>query len=76
MQKEAEERVREEMERHLKEQERTRRSSRFEVIPAPDILKMQRQSVTDLSMLGNNSDHVRIKSYFFNFISYQIPRKI
>ncbi|XP_051166763.1 chloride channel protein 2 isoform X2 [Leptopilina boulardi] len=54
MQKEAEERVREEMERQLKEQERSRRPSRFEVIPAPDILKMQRQSATDLSMSGNN----------------------
>ena len=61
MQKEAAERVREEMERQLKEQERSRRPSRFEVIPAPDILKMQRQSATDLSMSGNNgnsSDHV------------------
>ncbi|XP_033224488.1 chloride channel protein 2 isoform X7 [Belonocnema kinseyi] len=60
MQKEAAERVREEMERQLKEQERSRRPSRFEVIPAPDILKMQRQSATDLSMAGNNgnsSDH-------------------
>lgn len=52
--KEAEERAREEMERQLREQERTRRPSRFEVIPAPDILKMQRQSVNDLTMSTNN----------------------
>lgn len=60
-QKEAEERAREEMERQLRDQERTRRPSRFEVIPAPDILKMQRQSVNDLTMSPNNSagpDHV------------------
>ncbi|KAH0945110.1 hypothetical protein HN011_010915 [Eciton burchellii] len=57
--KEAEERAREEMERQMREQERTRRPSRFEVIPAPDILKMQRQSVNDLTMSPNNggSDH-------------------
>ncbi|XP_029175926.1 chloride channel protein 2 isoform X3 [Nylanderia fulva] len=53
--KEAEERAREEIERQLREQERTRRPSRFEVIPAPDILKMQRQSVNDLTMSSNNS---------------------
>ncbi|XP_011861092.1 PREDICTED: chloride channel protein 2 isoform X3 [Vollenhovia emeryi] len=52
--KEAEERAREEIERQLREQERTRRPSRFEVIPAPDILKMQRQSVNDLTMSPNN----------------------
>ncbi|KAI4490949.1 hypothetical protein M0802_010623 [Mischocyttarus mexicanus] len=52
--KEAEERAKEEMERQLREQERTRRPSRFEVIPAPDILKMQRQSVNDLTMSTNN----------------------
>ncbi|CAK9817571.1 Chloride channel protein 2 [Anthophora quadrimaculata] len=52
--KEAEERAREERERQLREQERTRRPSRFEVIPAPDILKMQRQSVNDLTMSPNN----------------------
>ncbi|XP_015179559.1 PREDICTED: chloride channel protein 2 isoform X2 [Polistes dominula] len=58
--KEAEERAKEEMERQLREQERTRRPSRFEVIPAPDILKMQRQSVNDLTMSANNgggTDH-------------------
>ncbi|XP_017798784.1 PREDICTED: chloride channel protein 2 isoform X1 [Habropoda laboriosa] len=55
--KEAEERAREEMERQLREQERTRRPSRFEVIPAPDILKMQRQSVNDLTMSPNNGTH-------------------
>ncbi|XP_076680058.1 chloride channel protein 2 isoform X5 [Andrena cerasifolii] len=54
-QKEAEERAREEMERQLRDQERTRRPSRFEVIPAPDILKMQRQSVNDLTMSPNNT---------------------
>lgn len=67
MQKEAEERVREEMERQLREQERSRRPSRFEVIPAPDILKLQRQSATDLSMAGNNgsaSDNVSVGFYF------------
>lgn len=52
--KEAEERAREEMERQLRDQERTRRPSRFEVIPAPDILKMHRQSVNDLTMSPNN----------------------
>ncbi|XP_066596165.1 chloride channel protein 2 isoform X2 [Prorops nasuta] len=52
--KEAEERAREEMERQMREQERTRRPSRFEVIPAPDILKLQRQSVNDLTMTGQN----------------------
>ena len=57
--KEAEERAREEMERQLREQERNRRPSRFEVIPAPDILKMQRQSVNDLTMSPGNGDHVR-----------------
>ncbi|XP_024874797.1 chloride channel protein 2 isoform X1 [Temnothorax curvispinosus] len=52
------ERAREEIERQLREQERTRRPSRFEVIPAPDILKMQRQSVNDLTMSPNNgNDH-------------------
>lgn len=59
--KEAEERAREEMERQLRDQERTRRPSRFEVIPAPDILKMQRQSANDLTMSPNNGaapDHV------------------
>ncbi|KAK0097508.1 hypothetical protein PV326_001430 [Microctonus aethiopoides] len=56
--KEAAERAREEMERQLREQERTRRPSRFEVIPAPDILKMQRQSANDLTLAGNgSSDH-------------------
>lgn len=44
----------------MREQEQTRRPSRFEVIPAPDILKMQRQSVNDLTMSPNNggSEHV------------------
>lgn len=59
--KEAEERAREEMERQLRDQERTRRPSRFEVIPAPDILKMQRQSANDLTMSPSNGaapDHV------------------
>ncbi|CAB0042051.1 unnamed protein product [Trichogramma brassicae] len=56
--KEAEERAKEELERQIKEQERARRPSRFEVIPAPDILKMQRQSVNDLTMSpGNGIDH-------------------
>ncbi|XP_046593725.1 chloride channel protein 2 isoform X2 [Neodiprion lecontei] len=54
-QKEAEERAREEMERQLREQERTRRPSRFEVIPAPDILKLQRQSASDLTTTGNDA---------------------
>ncbi|XP_063984515.1 chloride channel protein 2 isoform X2 [Diachasmimorpha longicaudata] len=58
LQKEAEERAREERERQLREQERTRRPSRFEVIPAPDILKLQRQSVNDLSSIpGNQPEH-------------------
>ncbi|XP_011297399.1 chloride channel protein 2 isoform X2 [Fopius arisanus] len=58
LQKEAEERAREELERQLREQERARRPSRFEVIPAPDILKMQRQSVNDLSTIpGNHQEH-------------------
>lgn len=57
LQKEAEERAREEMERALREQERSRRPSRFEVIPAPDILKMQRQSINDLSSIPHNVDH-------------------
>ncbi|XP_072747845.1 chloride channel protein 2 isoform X3 [Anoplolepis gracilipes] len=66
--KEAEERAREEMERQLREQERTRRPSRFEVIPAPDILKMQRQSVNDLTMSSNNGggpDHHTYHSPIF-----------
>ncbi|GAB1862599.1 Chloride channel protein 2 [Camponotus japonicus] len=65
--KEAEERAREEMERQLREQERTRRPSRFEVIPAPDILKMQRQSVNDLTMSSNNGgpDHNTYHSPIF-----------
>ncbi|XP_034937991.1 chloride channel protein 2 isoform X2 [Chelonus insularis] len=57
LQKEAEERAKEAMERQMREQERTRRPSRFEVIPAPDILKMQRQSASDLTMAGNGPDH-------------------
>ncbi|XP_018370469.1 PREDICTED: chloride channel protein 2 isoform X1 [Trachymyrmex cornetzi] len=66
--KEAEERAREEIERQLREQERTRRPSRFEVIPAPDILKMQRQSVNDLTMSANNGsgpDHHTFHSPVF-----------
>ncbi|XP_011175195.1 chloride channel protein 2 isoform X2 [Solenopsis invicta] len=66
--KEAEERAREEIERQLREQERTRRPSRFEVIPAPDILKMQRQSVNDLTMSPNNGsgpDHHTYHSPIF-----------
>ncbi|XP_076639754.1 chloride channel protein 2 isoform X1 [Colletes latitarsis] len=66
--KEAEERAREEMERQLRDQERTRRPSRFEVIPAPDILKMQRQSVNDLTMSSNNGaglDHHTYHSPIF-----------
>ncbi|XP_012252937.2 chloride channel protein 2 isoform X4 [Athalia rosae] len=55
-QKEAEERAKEEMERQIREQERTRRPSRFEVIPAPDMLKMQRQSTSDLTSSGNGND--------------------
>lgn len=57
-QKEAEERAKEEMERQLREQERTRRPSRFEVIPAPDILKLQRQSTSDLTSSGVGNDPV------------------
>ncbi|XP_044004492.1 chloride channel protein 2-like isoform X2 [Aphidius gifuensis] len=65
LQKEAEERAREEMERALLEQERSRRPSRFEVIPAPDILKMQRQSVNDLSSISQNGDHHTYHSPIF-----------
>ncbi|KAL7305148.1 hypothetical protein TKK_0002546 [Trichogramma kaykai] len=64
--KEAEERAKEELERQIKEQERARRPSRFEVIPAPDILKMQRQSVNDLTMSpGNGIDHHTFHSPVF-----------
>ncbi|KAG9429369.1 chloride channel protein 2 isoform X2 [Apis mellifera carnica] len=66
--KEAEERAREEMERQLRDQERTRRPSRFEVIPAPDILKMQRQSANDLTMSPSNGaapDHHTYHSPIF-----------
>ncbi|KAL0129071.1 hypothetical protein PUN28_004037 [Cardiocondyla obscurior] len=66
--KEAEERAREEIERQLREQERARRPSRFEVIPAPDILKMQRQSVNDLTMSpnsGSGPDHHTYHSPIF-----------
>lgn len=71
--KEAEERAREEMERQLREQERTRRPSRFEVIPAPDILKM-RQSVNDLTMSPNNggADHV---SRTFALVVFDVNRR-
>ncbi|XP_074107316.1 chloride channel protein 2 isoform X1 [Cotesia typhae] len=55
--KEAEERAKEEMERQLRDPERTRRPSRFEVIPAPDILKMQRQSVSDLTNVDHHTFH-------------------
>lgn len=55
--KEAEERAIEEMERKLRE-ERARRPSRFEVIPAPDILKLQRQSTNDLTSTGNNGSAI------------------
>ncbi|XP_043281094.1 chloride channel protein 2 isoform X2 [Venturia canescens] len=65
MHKEAEERAREEMEKQLREQERTRRPSRFEVIPAPDILKMQRQSVNDLSMTPGNGENPTYHSPIF-----------
>ncbi|XP_023247011.1 chloride channel protein 2 [Copidosoma floridanum] len=57
---EAEERAKEVIEQQIKEQKCSRRPSRFEVIPAPDILKIQRQSVNDLSLTsgsGINSDH-------------------
>lgn len=64
-QKEAEERAREEIERQLREQERTRRPSRFEVIPAPDILKMQRQSASDLTSSVNGNDPVGETLRFF-----------
>lgn len=43
-QKEAQERAKEEYERKRKENERQRRPSRFEVVPAPDILRMKQQS--------------------------------
>jgi len=59
--KEAEERAREEMERQLRE-ERTRRPSRFEVIPAPDILKMQRQSVISPNN-DSGPDHVSSRTH-------------
>ena len=56
--KEAEDKAKEEREKMLRE-ERARRPSRFEVIPAPDILKLQRQSATDLTTTGNSeSEHV------------------
>lgn len=65
LQKEAEERAREEIERQLREQERSRRPSRFEVIPAPDILKL-RQSASDLSNFpGSPSEHHTYHSPIF-----------
>ncbi|XP_016771512.2 chloride channel protein 2 isoform X3 [Apis mellifera] len=75
--KEAEERAREEMERQLRDQERTRRPSRFEVIPAPDILKMQRQSANDLTMSPSNGaapDHVSHHTYHSPIFGSQ-PKK-
>ncbi|KAK7793887.1 hypothetical protein R5R35_003570 [Gryllus longicercus] len=49
-QKEAQERAREEMERKMREEsQKNRRPSRFEVVPAPDILKLQQRSTNELS---------------------------
>ncbi|XP_011503467.1 PREDICTED: chloride channel protein 2 [Ceratosolen solmsi marchali] len=62
--KEAEERAKEEIEKQFREQERSRRPSRFEVIPAPDILKLQRQSVNDLTMSSGNG--VNIEHHTFH----------
>lgn len=56
--KEAENKAKEEREKMVRD-ERARRPSRFEVIPAPDILKLQRQSATDLTTTGRESfEHV------------------
>ncbi|XP_039291627.1 chloride channel protein 2 isoform X2 [Nilaparvata lugens] len=55
-QKEAQERAKEELERRRKEfEQRQRRPSRFEVTPAPDILKMKQLSHNELAT-NNNSD--------------------
>ncbi|XP_075233204.1 chloride channel protein 2 isoform X2 [Lycorma delicatula] len=53
-QKEAQERVKEELERKKKEYEKVRRPSRFEVTPAPDILRMKQMSHNELSLPNSN----------------------
>lgn len=41
-------------------QQRQRRPSRFEVIPAPDILKIKQQSNTDLIAAHEYSNHKEV----------------
>ncbi|XP_073991746.1 chloride channel protein 2 isoform X2 [Rhodnius prolixus] len=55
-QKEAQERAREECEKRRKE-EKLRRPSRFEVVPAPDILKLKQQSASNLNMLSDRPQY-------------------
>ncbi|CAH1398800.1 unnamed protein product [Nezara viridula] len=65
-QKEAQERAKEEYERKRRESERQRRPSRFEVTPAPDILRMKQQSSGTL-----DSDH----GYRFHPVFGTQPKK-
>ncbi|XP_049954141.1 chloride channel protein 2 isoform X1 [Schistocerca serialis cubense] len=73
-QKEAQERAKEEMERKMIEefQQKQRRPSRFEVIPAPDILKLRQQSAADL--LSPNNIHAGDGNHF-SPVSGSQPKK-
>ncbi len=62
-QREAQERAMEEQRRKEEQQlaqQRQRRPSRFEVIPAPDILKIKQQSNTDLRTANEYSNHKEV----------------
>ncbi|XP_052120753.1 chloride channel protein 2 isoform X1 [Frankliniella occidentalis] len=74
-QREAQERAMEEERRRKEEQQaqqRQRRPSRFEVIPAPDILKIKQQSNTDLRTAHEYSNH---KEPHFNPVFGSQPKK-
>lgn len=51
----------EERKRREELQQRQRRPSRFEVIPAPDILKLKQQSNTDLIAAHEYSNHKEVR---------------
>lgn len=55
-QKEAQERAKEEERKRRESEQRQRRPSRFEVIPAPDILKMKQHSNNDLLTVSPRDD--------------------
>lgn len=72
--KEAEQRAREEFEKHqkdLEERNKSRRSSRFEVVPAPDIVKLR--ELANNEMLPPQAKKAKESIHSPNFGSY--PRK-